>query len=531
MTAEPTPNPPIPDPPISGPPATSDVGLASLAGEGSILSRTARGAGWVVGWRFSTRFIGLFSTLILVRLLTPADFGIVALATSFAQGFSQLCEAGVEAAIIRDANPDRALYDTGFTINLIRGLSVALVLLIAAFPIASLFHNPHLAPVLLAVAAISAIGSMENIGVVDFRRFIAFDREFILKIIPRIAQTTIAITLGVLFHSYWALIAALLTNQTLTTLMTYRLHPYRPRLSLAAWRRIAHYSAWTWVNNLVNLLNSNGTNFVIGKVFGVGAVGIYGVGNEIAGLPNTELVGPLCRAAFSGFAEARAGGDNGANLLLRLLGLMTIVALPAGLGLSLTAYPIVQLGFGKNWIGAVPLLQIIGVANALSIFSMISGVVFRVQAWMKALFKLAVALTLLRFALIIALVPHYGLRGAAIAIAITEIIDQLIFLAVTIRRLELSLATLFARVWRSLTAAAFMTVLLVALHLGWSDHPGTNRFEATHLALAIFIGITSYSASLILLWLLARRPDGGERDLLNFAQATLQRIQKRRIPA
>jgi O-antigen/teichoic acid export membrane protein len=525
MTAEPTTPSSAPDPSPS-----SDAGLASLAGKGSILSRTARGAGWVVGWRFSTRFIGLFSTLILVRLLTPADFGIVALATSFAQGFSQLCEAGVEAAIIRDTNPDRALYDTGFTINLIRGLGVALVLLIAAFPIAVIFHNPHLAPVLLAVAAISAIGSMENIGVVDFRRFIAFDREFILKIIPRIAQTAIAITLSLLFRSYWALIVALLVNQTLTTLMTYRLHPYRPRLSLVAWRRIAHYSAWTWVNNLVNLLNSNGTNFIIGKVFGVGAVGIYGLGNEIAGLPNTELVGPLCRAAFSGFAEARAGGDNGASLLLRLLALMMIIALPAGLGLSLTAYPIVQLGFGKNWIGAVPLLQIIGVANALSIFSMISGVVFRVQAWMKALFKLAVALTLLRLGLIILLMPHYGLRGAAIAIAITDIIDQLAFLAVTIHRLELSLATLFARVWRSLAAAAIMTALLVALHLGWSDHPGTNHQQAVRLGLAILIGVTSYSATVGILWFLAGRPDGGERDLAHFAHSALQRMRTRQRP-
>ncbi|WP_287849511.1 lipopolysaccharide biosynthesis protein [Acidiphilium sp.] len=522
------------DPGSAGPrdgTASQDAGLASLAGEGSILSRTARGAGWVIGWRFCTRFIGLFSTLILVRLLTPADFGIVALAFSFAHGFGQLCEVGVENAIIRDPNPDRALYDTGFTINLIRGFGVALVLSIAAFPIAALFHNPDLAPVLLAVAAISALGAVENIGVVDFRRFIAFDREFVLKIIPRIVQTVIGIILSFILRSYWALIIALLTNQALTTIMTYQLHPFRPQLSLAAWRRMAGYSAWVWVNNLVSLLNSNGTNFIIGKMLGVGAVGIFGLGNEIAGLPNTELVGPLCRSAFSGFAQAQADGDNGANLLLRLLALMTIIALPAGLGLSLTAYPIVQLGFGKNWISAVPLLQIIGVANAFSIFSMISGVVFSVRAWMKALFKLGAAVTLIRIGLIIVLLPVYGLTGAAIAIALTDIVNQIVLIVVTVHRLDVSLTSLLDRVWRSVTAAALMTALLIVLHLGWRDDPGTDHWQAIHLSAAVLIGAISYTASLFGLWLIAGQPEGGERDLLDATRAMLRRVETRRLRA
>ncbi len=485
----------------------------------------------MIGWRFCTRFIGLFSTLILVRLLTPADFGIVALATSFVQGFGQLCEVGVENAIIRDPNPDRALYDTGFTINLIRGFGVALLLLIGAFPIAALFHNPHLGPVLVAVSVISALGAMENIGVVDFRRFIAFDREFILKIVPRLIQTGIGIALSFILRSYWALIIALLTNQALTTLMTYRLHPYRPRLSLAAWRRMAGYSAWVWVNNLVSLLNSNGTNFIIGKMLGVSAVGIFGLSNEIAELPNSELVGPLCRSAFSGFAQAHAEGDDGATLLLRLLALMTMIALPAGLGLSLTAYPIVQLGFGKNWIGAVPLLQIIGVSSAFSIFSMISGVVFSVKAWMKALFKLGAALTIMRLSLIIVLLPLYGLIGVAIAIAVTQIVNQIILIIVTVRRLDLSPVTVLGRIWRSIAAAALMTALLVALHLGWNNDPGTDRWQAIHLGAAVLIGAISYTASLLGLWLLTGQPEGGERDLLNLLRAMFRRIERRWLPA
>ena len=100
-----------------------DAGLHSLARSGTILERTVRGAGWVIGWRMVTRGLGLVSTLILVRLLAPADFGAVALVMTIAQGLDQISSVGVEQAIIRADRPTRKLYDTAFTINVMRGLT------------------------------------------------------------------------------------------------------------------------------------------------------------------------------------------------------------------------------------------------------------------------------------------------------------------------------------------------------------------------------------------------------------------------
>ncbi|MGH7100237.1 MAG: oligosaccharide flippase family protein, partial [Stellaceae bacterium] len=76
--------------------------MASLARQGSILQRTAHGAAWVIAWRVVRRLIGIINTLILVRLLTPADFGLVALGYGFVSGLDVLCTLGVEQAIIRD---------------------------------------------------------------------------------------------------------------------------------------------------------------------------------------------------------------------------------------------------------------------------------------------------------------------------------------------------------------------------------------------------------------------------------------------
>ncbi|MGC9269842.1 oligosaccharide flippase family protein [Acidiphilium sp.] len=492
----------------------TDAGMTSLAREGSILARTAHGAGWIMGWRFINRILGLISTLILVRLLAPSAFGIVALSMNLMFSLAQLSEAGIENAIIRNENPDRELYDTGFTINAIRGFGTGFLIAALAIPIARFFDNPHMINVLYVVGIGSAISSLENIGVVDFRRFIAFDKEFQLKLFPRLISVVAGVALAVWLRNYWALVFAILINQVATVVISYIIHPYRPRLTLSGWRRISGYSALVWLLNLVGVAQSATSNIVIGRVSGTADVGIYSVGSEIAGLPSSELIGPLCRAAFSGFSAAKQTGDNGATMMLRLLGLMALITVPAGFGLSLVAFPLVKLGFGDKWLGAVPILEIFGIATTVTIFGSIAGTLFAVQAWLKASLKLNIGLTLLRVALLILLVPPYGLIGAAVAVSIIDVVSQIVYFMVMTRRLHVSIAAIVARVWRTLIGAGVMTAVLLAAHLGWGRWEGRDPVIALHLAGAVALGAASYALTVSLLWLAAGRPDGGEADLL-----------------
>ncbi len=146
-----------------------------------MLARTATGTGWIVGWRMATRLFGL----ILVRLLVPGDFGLVALGTTFIVAVDALSTLGVEDALVREPAPTRAMYDTGFTLSALRGVITSAVIAVTAVPIASFFADPRLADVLWALAAGTLIGGIGSIGVVDFRRDMAFEKEFLLQILPR----------------------------------------------------------------------------------------------------------------------------------------------------------------------------------------------------------------------------------------------------------------------------------------------------------------------------------------------------------
>lgn len=496
-----------------------DVGLHKLKHSGSVLARTAHGTSWIIGWRFANRGLGFISTLFLARLLSPSDFGIVALAMGFMQSLNQLSELGTENAIIRDDKHDRAVYDTGFTINVIRGTLVSLLIFILAAPAAHFFHSPHFEQVVWMAAAISFLNGFENIGIVDFRRFMAFNYEFKLKIIPRVVSVISAITLAIILRNFWALIIAILVNQIITLAMSYILHPYRPRFTLCAWRRMASYSTMLWFSSLIGLAGGFGTKSIIGRISGIASVGIYEVGVDLASLTTSELVGPISRALFPGFAELRKAGRDVSVMIPRVIGIMALITFPAGVGISLISYPFVQLALGNKWLNAVPIIEVLAITKSITILGVVSNTFFSVHGWMKTIVSINTIGAIMQILLLIFLIPHYGLLGIAFAVAIAETTIQIIFYIIASYRLSINIAKTLSKIWRSMVGCLVMAIILYKMNLGWvrgTSNSLSNVDAAYQLGMTIILGSVIYAAVIYVLWLCsANRSDSPELDLLN----------------
>ncbi|MFL5255857.1 MAG: oligosaccharide flippase family protein [Rhodopila sp.] len=474
-----------------------------------LLQRTARGAGWVMAWRWGMRVLGLTSTLVLVRLIAPADFGIIALANSFMQTIDGMLALGTEEAVIRERSPTREFYDTAFTMNLLRGVSVTLLVAALAWPAARFFDDPRLGPVLLFVAAVPLLDSVANIGAVDFRRDFAFHKEFTIMVLPKLCGIIAALAAAFAFRSYVAMLFGMGVNRSLRVVMSYVMHPYRPRLSLRAWEGLAGYSFWTWLLSLAVLVRDRADSLVLGRLMNLSAVGIYSVGSEIAALPMTELIEPLGRAAFSGFAAARTQALNAGETWLRLIGSAALLTLPAGVGLSLVAAPLVALAFGPGWQEAVPVLRILSMAFTIMVFGHLSEHLLSVHALLGRLVGMTLLGATVRIALLAALIPPFGLTGAALAAAGGVVLDQTLRVISTMRHFRVTTRQLLGHVARPLCAACAMAGALVWLDLGWTD----DTSVAT-LAEAVVLGGVVYAATLAAAWAAAGAPLGAERDLL-----------------
>jgi lipopolysaccharide exporter len=491
---------------------------------GALLEKTAGGAGWTIGWRAATRALGFLSTLVLARVLVPADFGLVALAMSFARAVDILANMGVEDALVRATEPNRAMYDAAFTMNALRGLATAIIIGGSALPFAAFFGDPRLANVVFALGAAVLLDAFDNVGIADFRRHFAFRSEFQLYILPRVAQVIVTIILALIWANYWALVAGILTARVLRVISSYVMHPYRPRFSLRAWHDIFSFSMWTWLISMATMIRGRGVIMIIGRILNPTLLGVYTVGAEVATLPESELIDPLCRVCFASFSAARRASIGVAETYLRIISSTWIIALPASIGISSIAAPLVFLGFGSRWSQAIPVVQIMALAGVFGVIGRISTTLFNAFAYLRSMLVIILVMTTVQLTSLTVLVWQWGIPGAAIAMATTALLEQLTCSALAFYTFHIPPSHLLRRIWRCVAAAASMAAVLTFTGLGWTLAEVTSASSAKHLLVTCALGALVYTTVLIGLWLACGRPKGPETDVLELIRRMTSRL-------
>ena len=496
----------------------------------TVAARVASGVTWLVAWRLATRVMGIGSTLVLVRVLQPADFGLFALALMVTQSAELLSMIGIEDAIIRHATPDRRIYDTAFTLNVLRAVFTAALIAAAALPMARFFDEPRLSVIVLVLSLSTLLGAFENIGMVDYRREMIYLTEFKLRVAPRMVSIAVTVGVAVVFRTYWALVAGILVNRIGGNILSYTFHPYRPRFSLVAWRELTGFSLWVWLIGLVATARDRMEMFVIGRLRNSVEVGIFGIATEIAILPFSEIMQPLQRVLFAGFARSTNDDHASRRLFVRFLALSASVILPAGVGIALVAEPVTLGLLGQKWMSAAPVIQIVGVLSALTSFGFISRSLLEARSILSASFYVTLVTTGVRLVCDVIGVYTLGLIGAAVGVMTANAVEQILFLRISSRLLKIPLSHLVAEVWRPLTGCVVMAAAVIGLKLNtlWPNADILACYE--QIATTAIIGAAVYTLTMLSLWTASGRPAGPEADMIAFLKGPALGVMSRLRP-
>jgi len=487
-----------------------------------------KGAAWLMGFKLLDKSIGLISTLILARLLTPSDFGLVAMAVSIVALLELMGAFGFDSALIQRQDTQRSHYDTAWTFNVIFGASIALLLVVAAIPAAAFYREPRLELMLPAMAVGALVGGFENIGTVAFRKELNFRMEFIYLFIKRIVVFVVVVLLAYTLRSFWALIWATVAGKCMAVLISYRLHPYRPRLSLAARGDLFGFSKWLFLSNLIQFLHSRSTDFILGRTVGSHGLGVYNLAAEIAAMPSTELIAPINRAVYPAYAQLANVRDKLLARFLEVYGLINLISFPVALGLFCLSDLVVALLLGPQWIDAVPILQVLGLCGLLGALQGNMYVVMSAMGKPKANTILSASLLVVSLPAVIWASLQYGALGAAYAHFVSALVGFAGIVAVFTIVTGTTKRVLIAVMWRPFVAALLMAASLEIL-MAFLEH--FAKFDAVYLRLPvlIFLGGIFYVVCVFFIWILVGEPNGAESLVINFVRArvSLARFRNR----
>jgi O-antigen/teichoic acid export membrane protein len=473
------------------------------------------GSAWMIAMRWVLRLTGLVSTAILARLLVPADFGIVAMAAVFAGLLDTAAYTGVDLALIRAGQNTPARMNSAWTIQLIQAWVVALLILGASPLAVAYFGEPRVAIVMQWLAAKSVIEGFQNIGIIEFRRELNFSKEFRFNLYVKVLNLAIVIAAAFYFRNYMALVIGLVSGSVISVLMSYVMHPHRPRWSLAEARHLWSFSNWFLVTGIGSVLSRKADEFIVGGVVGSVALGNYHVATEIATMPTMELVMPMRRALFPTLSTLQQDRTAFRSATLHTFGALAAVCFSLGFGLSATASEVVALVLGPQWQAAVPLVQWLalygafaGLASILEVPIWVNGKtnVSAIQSWVE----LAGLVPLL-----IVAVRWRGIEGAAMSRVVIAAAVLPMMLWLVSRVCPISFGDLARALWRPLASGIVMTLCLAALPV----------LEPVVLSLAVkvAVGAMAYVAAMTVLWWLSGRSQGIESVVIERARQLVRK--------
>jgi O-antigen/teichoic acid export membrane protein/glycosyltransferase involved in cell wall biosynthesis len=496
------------------------LGLTAQA-VSAITCQVVKGAGWMVALRMANRALSVISFGILARLLMPEDFGVVALAGSLGVLLEIISEFSVESALIRDTQGGRRLYDSAWTLKIVRGLAVSATLVVLASAVAQFFAEPRIEPVIYVLALASFILSFENIGVVEFRKQLTFEREFTYLFLSRCLATVFTVVLALIWQSYWALVAGSLIGSVVQVVLSYVVHEYRPRLSSDGLWDLFHFSKWMVVQNCLHGLNQRMPEWVIGRLTGIGAVAHYQVASQIATLTTSELRMPIRAALYPGLAKMAVDRNALHKTFFDAYGLMVLIGLPIPIIVALTAPLLIQVFLGDQWKAAGPLLEVLALYGIVQSLGSSSHLVYLAINRPRITAELVGLFLILLIPLLVAGTILAGAVGAAWALTIASTIVLVVDFIVVCKVLKVGPQRILSSLARPLGGVCIMMAGVIPLRLipaaeSWIG----SLVQLTNLAGS---GCLLYLGGVFALWHLAGRPESAERQVLSFLQEALQR--------
>ena len=342
---------------------------------GALQQRVARGLTWTLIDTWGSQLLALLIFIILARLLTAADFGLVALAAVFVFFAQLIVDQGLGDALIQRRSLTRSHIDTAFWVSMATGSLLTAAGIVLAGPIAGLLNEPRLAPILQVLSLTFVLAALNSIQMALLRREMAFRSLAVRRLVAVAGGGAAGITLAFLGYGVWALVAQQLANAALSVVMLWRASPWRPsrEVSWSDFRGLFGFGIHVLAGDVLNFFSRHMDNLLIGVFLGTVPLGFYAVAYRILDTSQALLVNAARKLAFPVFSQLQNDPDRLRRAYARAARGLSVIFLPGFIGLSLVAQEVIVVIFGQPWAVSAPVASILFLIGPVLTVQLFSG--------------------------------------------------------------------------------------------------------------------------------------------------------------
>lgn len=467
--------------------------------EQALTGKAVRSLKWSALMEIVSRTAQPIIFVILARLLTPNDFGVVATAM-IAISFSQMFwDAGLSKALIQTQKAPEDAAHVVFWTNIFLGFLIYLILFFTAPAIALFFKSPTSCPVLRVLGIQIIIASFTSVQQALFVRDFNFRSLFWIKLFTAIIPGFISVPLAMCGYSVWALVAGTLAGQLINLCLLWRKSTWRPqfRYDSAMARSLFGFGVWVLLESFGAWLIVWGDNLIVGRFLGIYDLGVYRTGFMLVTIIFGLVLNPFLPVLYPTFSRLQNDLPAFKNTFYRVSRVVIALSLPMGTGLLLVGPEAAAFLFGEKWQGLGFVLGVLGVMNGIAWLVGINAEVYRAMGRPDMNTKLMYA-QLIYYLPAFYVAAQYGLTTFTITRCLVAVVATPIHIYLCVRLLGASPFYLWQQGKPMILATLIMDGVISILK--WGIMPVVHiPHVSLSLALLIGVGCLTYFGSLLLM--------------------------------
>jgi PST family polysaccharide transporter len=463
----------------------------------SLKKQVVKGVSWNFFEQLTRQVMSIGVTAVLARILSPDDYGLVALSAIFVGFLSLFGDLSIGAALIQKSNLDDRDISTSFWTSILTGFVIAAALCAIA-PFAARYYNQPLLTYIIVVSAVSFfITPLWSTHKVLLTKKMEFNKLAMINIVFSVFASVASLILALSGRGVWSLVLGGLVASILITPLVWYFEKWRPRFIFdrASFKALFSFSSYLLSFNVLNYFARNFDNLIVGKYLGANVLGIYSMAYNLMMKPLQQISWSICGVLFPAFSSIQGDIPRIRSAYLKVVNVIATITFPMMMGLIMVSREFILVMVGPKWAGVIEPLQVLCLVGALQSVGTTVGSLFTSQGRADLQFKTG---TINSVGHVIGFIIsiRWGLMGIVTGYLITNIIFVCSTQFVVLRLIQLPIKDFL----RSLKIPVINSALMVLTLIGFRylDTVFLQMNMYLNLITSISLGALVYSGATLL---------------------------------